>query len=170
MPWCSVYTRLRCYATGFACVLLVEVRATSCIESLTFNLLICNFSNYYCITNKQLAQLPQYAVGPMINVHPFITHVYIAVPDAAVRGAMDTILCTSAALDFVRDNDIYTDWKVTIICTTITDFIMLETSILQCTAKYRSTCSTCTFDSSFIRVNASACTHTQYPQEANPTN
>eukprot|EP00953_Heterococcus_sp_UTEX-ZZ885_P006199 3800-Heterococcus_DN1.PRE.2 len=59
----------------------------------------------------KLAQLPQYAVGPMINVHPFITHVYIAVPDAAVRGAMDTILCTSAALDFVRDNDIYTDWK-----------------------------------------------------------
>jgi hypothetical protein len=61
---------------------------------------------------QQLAQLPQYAVGPMINVHPFITHVYIAVPNTAVRAAMGTILCTSAALDFVRDNDIYTDWKV----------------------------------------------------------
>jgi hypothetical protein len=141
---------------------------------LIFTLMICGFTNNNCITNKQLAQLPQYAVGPMINVHPFITHVYIAVPDAAVRGAMDTILCTSAALDFVRDNDIYTDWKVT----TATDFHIYCLYNIQCTHSIQRSISSIsrpyTFDRSLhmnssrvnnvcciLSVHASAYIHTQ---------
>ncbi|KAG5178381.1 hypothetical protein JKP88DRAFT_264612 [Tribonema minus] len=59
---------------------------------------------------SQLAQLPQYGAGPMINVHPFVTHAYIPVSSMAVQRAMDHVLC-GPKMDFVRDNDLRTDWK-----------------------------------------------------------
>jgi hypothetical protein len=65
----------------------------------------------HACTITQLVQLPQYAAGHMINVHPFVTHAYIPVASAAVQRAMEHVLC-GPKLDFVRDNDLRTDWKV----------------------------------------------------------
>lgn len=50
-------------------------------------------------------------MGSTINVHPFVTHAYVHVPEAPVRAALELWL-ESPEMDFVRDNDLWTDWAV----------------------------------------------------------
>lgn len=61
-------------------------------------------------------QVPEYATGEKINLHPLITHPYIQVrkgseaEESSVMKVVKRLL--REELDFVRCRDVRTDWKV----------------------------------------------------------
>lgn len=60
-------------------------------------------------------QVPEYATGTQINIHPYITHPYIQVPPCSA-GDVEAIINSvkwqlQNKLDFVRCRDVRTEWK-----------------------------------------------------------
>lgn len=87
-----------------------------CIYLSVNKIFVCGCMLLLCCRPFRESQAPGYSRVPEINLHPLVTHPYIALPPCSPQEEKEILLRVQNHMvdseDYVRCRDIATDWKV----------------------------------------------------------